>query len=140
MEEHSGSLELEICPIEKRAVRAIVSEVVIPGEEGFFTVYPGHTPFLSSLHNGPMVARDAEGELHFYAINGGFAEVLNDKVLVLARSAESDEEIDQDRAEQARQRAERRLQGGDTDVDVGRAEAALERALVRLQVKRRAMV
>jgi len=130
-----ASLTLEISALDRAPLRLDVSEVSLPGAMGLFVVLPGHAPLLSTLEVGVLVAKFVDGEEHSFAVNGGFCEVLNDQVLVLAQTVEMDAEIDVARAEAARERAEARLKepaGGDTDV--ARAEAALKRALIRLQV------
>jgi F-type H+-transporting ATPase subunit epsilon len=111
-----------------------VDEVVVPGLEGYFGVLPGHAPFLSTLGIGELTYRKGREELHL-AVAGGFCEVRNDKVIVLADTAERPEDIDRERAERARQRAEQRLAGRTPEeIDYTRAAAALARALTRLQV------
>src|ERR1044071_591738 len=121
-------------------MRLVVSEqgdeVGAPGSEGDFGVLPGHAPFLTTLGIGLVTYRIGRDE-HHLAIAGGFAEIRNDKVIILADSAERPDEIDRARAGRARERAERRLPGGPQEaVDYARAQAALVRALVRLQVAR----
>ena len=113
-----------------------VDEVQIPGSEGYFGVLPGHTPLLASLAVGEMWYRKGQ-EKTFLAIAFGFAEVLPDRVTILARLAERAEEIDIERAEAARQRAEALLTER-ADVDFERARASLLKALTRLQVASRA--
>ncbi len=114
-----------------------VEEVVAPGIEGYFGVLPGHTPFLTSLQSGEVSYRVGRAE-QFLAVTGGFAEVRGDRVVVLADNAECPEEIDRERAERARQRAERRLAGKtDEEIDYTRALTALSRALTRLHVASR---
>jgi len=111
-----------------------VDEVVAPGVEGYFGVLPGHTPFLTSLRSGEVAYRVGRAE-QYLAVSGGFAEVRGDRVIILADNAERPEEIDRERAERARQRAERRLAGKtDEEIDYTRALAAFSRALTRLQV------
>ena len=113
---------------------AQVDEVVAPGSEGYFGVLPGHAPFLATLGIGELMYRVGREEYHV-AVSGGFAEVRNDKVIVLADSAETPAEIDRARAERARDRAEARLTGRtQEEIDYARANAALARALSRLQV------
>ena len=129
-------LTLEITTPMRLVVSEMVDEVVAPGVEGYFGVLPGHAPFLTTLGVGVVTYRIGRDERHL-AIAGGFAEVRNDKVIILADSAERPEEIDRARAERARERAERRLSGrSQEDVDYARAQAALMRALTRLQVAR----
>lgn len=127
-------LTLEVATPTRLAVAEVVDEVVVPGSNGYFGVLPGHAPFLSTLGVGALTYRIGRDERHL-AVAGGFAEVRNDKVIVLADTAELPEEIDRERAERARERAERRLAGrSPDDVDYARAAAALARALARLQV------
>ena len=130
-------LALEVATPTRLAVAEAVDEVVLPGVNGYFGVLPGHAPFLSTLGVGELTYRVGRDERHL-AVAGGFAEIRNDKVIVLADTAELPEEIDRERAERARERAERRLAGrSPDDVDYARAAAALARALVRLQVAAR---
>ena len=118
--------------------KAIVSEeaeiVVAPGSEGEFGALKGHTTFLTSLKTGPMRYKDATGKERVLFINGGFCEVLPDKVTVLAESAERRADIDVARAQEAKQRAEQRLAQKQADIDLVRAEASLRRALYRLKI------
>ncbi len=130
-------LTLEIATPMRLAVSETVDEVVAPGSQGYFGVLPGHAPFLTTLGVGEVMYRVGRDE-RYLAVAGGFAEVRNDKVIVLADTAERPEEIDRARAERARERAERRLAGRSPDeVDFARASAALARALTRLQVASR---
>ena len=126
-------LTLEIATPTRLAVAETVDEVVAPGTLGYFGVLPGHAPFLTTLGIGEVIYRVGHDE-HYLAVSGGFAEVRNDKLIILADTAERPEEIDRARAERARERAERRLSGRSSeDVDFARASAALARALSRLQ-------
>ena len=130
----ADQLTLELATPTKLAVSATVDEVVIPGSQGYFGVLPGHAPLLATLGIGELTYRIGRDERHL-AVSGGFAEVRNDKVIILADSAETPEEIDRERAERAKQRAEQRLAGRtQEDIDYTRAMAALMRALMRLQV------
>jgi F-type H+-transporting ATPase subunit epsilon len=125
-------LTVEIATPTRQVVAETVDEIVIPGSQGYFGVLPGHAPFLTTLGIGELVYRIGRDE-HHLAVAGGFAEVRNDKVIVLADTAERPEEIDRARAERARDRAERRLSGrSDEEVDYQRALAALMRALARI--------
>jgi F-type H+-transporting ATPase subunit epsilon len=130
-------LSLEVATPTRLVVAETVDEVVAPGIEGYFGVLPGHAPFLTTLGIGELTYRQGRDERHV-AIAGGFAEVRNDKVIVLADSAELPADIDRARAEQARERAERRLSGrAQEEIDYVRASCALARALTRLQVAAR---
>ena len=125
-------LTLEIATPTRLVVTETADEIVIPGSQGYFGVLPGHAPFLTTLGIGELMYRIGRDE-HFLAVAGGFAEVRNDKVIVLADTAERPEEVDRARAERARERAERRLAGRSEDeVDYTRALAALARAVTRL--------
>jgi F-type H+-transporting ATPase subunit epsilon len=127
-------LNLEITTPTRLVVADTVDEVVAPGIEGSFGVLPGHAPFLTTLGVGIVTYRIGRDEQRL-AIAGGFAEVRNDKVIILADSAERPEEIDRTRAEAAKERAERRLSGrSQEEVDYARCQAALARALTRLAV------
>ncbi|HEY7365421.1 MAG TPA: F0F1 ATP synthase subunit epsilon [Methylomirabilota bacterium] len=130
----ADGLTLEIATPTRLVVSDSVDEVVVPGQEGYFGVLPGHAPFLSTLGIGELTYRKGREEFHL-AVAGGFCEVRNDKVIVLADTAERPEDIDRDRAERARQRAEQRLAGRiPEEIDYTRAAAALARALTRLHV------
>lgn len=127
-------LTLELATPMRLAVSAEVDEVVIPGSTGYFGVLPGHAPLLATLGIGELTYRVGRDEYHV-ALAGGFAEVRNDKVIMLLDIAERPGEIDRARAERARERAERRLAGRtQEDVDYTRALIALMRALTRLAV------
>jgi F-type H+-transporting ATPase subunit epsilon len=127
------SIDLEIVTPDRLLVREQVDEVEIPGAEGYFGVLPGHTPLLASLAVGELWYRKGQ-ERTFLSIAFGFAEVLPDRVTILARLAETAEEIDQERAEAARKRAEERLAHPKADIDYDRARVALMKAITRLQV------
>ena len=131
------ALHLELATPTRRAVSEEVDEVVVPGLDGYFGVLPGHAAFLTTLGAGELMYRQGRQE-RYLAVNGGFAEVRNDKMIILADTAERPEEIDRQRAERARERAELRLSGrSQDDIDFARASAALARALARLQVASR---
>lgn len=126
-------LTLEVATPSRLVVAETVDEVVVPGSQGYFGVLAGHAPLLATLGVGELMYRQGTTQ-HYLALTGGFAEVRNDKVIVLAEHAERPSEIDRARSQQAKERAERRLSGREGDVDFARAQAALTRALIRLQV------
>lgn len=131
-------MQLEVATPARQLVSIEVDEVVAPGSEGYFGVLPGHAAFLTTLGAGELSYRQGREEQRLSVI-GGFAEVNADRVIVLAEAAERPEEIDRERAERARQRAEQRLagrgvSGPSEEIDYARAVAALARALARLQV------
>src|SRR5207244_10265350 len=113
-----------------------VDEVVAPGIEGELTVLPMHAPLLTMIKPGIMrlVKGGADTDL---AVTGGFLEVRDDQVTILADAAERAEEIDVVRAEEARRRAEHQLERREADVDLARVSAELQKALIRLKVAER---
>jgi F-type H+-transporting ATPase subunit epsilon len=129
------SIELQIVVPDRAIVKEQVDEVEIPGVDGYFGVLPGHTPLLAGLSVGELWYRKGQ-EKTYLAIAYGFAEVLPDKVTILAQLAERAEEIDKERAERALERASGRLEGK-SDVDYARARIALMKSLTRLQVSSR---
>jgi F-type H+-transporting ATPase subunit epsilon len=132
------ALLLEVATPARLLVSEEVEEVVAPGIEGYFGVLPGHAAFLTTLGAGELMYRQ-NGRQQYLAVSGGFAEVRNDKVIVLADAAERPEEIDRARAERALQQAERTLSGPiDEAVDYVECSAAAARARVRLLVVSRA--
>jgi F-type H+-transporting ATPase subunit epsilon len=129
----ADTFQLEIVTPEKKVVDTAAGEVQIPGKNGYLGILPGHAPLITELSVGEITYRDNAGEQRL-AVAWGFAEVLPDKVTILAESAERPSEIDADRARKAKERAEERLTSGDTTVDVDRALGALHRAETRLDV------
>lgn len=128
-----SSLRFELVTPDRSMVHESVDEVQIPGAEGFLGVLPGHTPLVTSLRVGELWFRQGE-ERRFASVAFGFAEILPDRVTVLARIAERAETIDVDRARAAERRARERLETRAVDVDFERARIALLKSLVRLQV------
>jgi F-type H+-transporting ATPase subunit epsilon len=126
-------LRLEIVTPERLLVSEEVDEVELPGAEGYFGVLPAHTPVLATLQVGELWYRIGQ-EKHYLAVAFGFAEVLSDRVTVLAQIAERPEDIDVPRAEAAKRRAEERLARPAMDMDFERARIALMKSLIRLQV------
>ncbi|MBM2826154.1 MAG: F-type H+-transporting ATPase subunit epsilon [Dehalococcoidia bacterium] len=130
------TLRLEIVTAERSLFSGDVDTVIAPGIEGELGILPNHVPLLTALTYGELVAKKGNEEFSF-AIGGGFLEVRPDKVVVLADVAERAEEIDLERAEIARRRAEERVRLRPADIDLVRAEAALRRALIRVRVAER---
>lgn len=107
-------------------------KVVVPGVGGVITIMPGHTEFLSQLDTGAVIVHQGD-EMTFFAVHGGFVEVLRDRILILADQIESATDIDPKRAQAAQERAEERIQASKDDTDVPRAEASMARSLARIQ-------
>lgn len=129
------SFELEIVTPERTLYAGTVSRLRAPGSDGGFGVLTGHHPMVSALRSGLLIFNEDGGSERRASISGGFAEVLQNRVTILAETAELAEDVDLTRAEQSRDRARERLsRPRDLDVDVLRAEAALERALNRLRI------
>jgi F-type H+-transporting ATPase subunit epsilon len=116
-----------------------VTRLIVPTTEGQITVLPSHAPLMASLDIGEMIAVTPSEE-HAFAIHGGFFQIANDEVTVLADAAEHIDEIDADRADEARTRAEERVAGGgvgEESFDLLRAQLSLQRALLRQRISRR---
>ncbi len=129
----ADTFKLEIVTPERKVVDTAAEEVQIPGKNGYLGVLPGHAPLITELAVGEITFRESSSEQRL-AVAWGFAEVLPNKVTILAESAERPSEIDVERARKAKERAEQRLASGDTTVDVARALEALHRADSRLEV------
>jgi F-type H+-transporting ATPase subunit epsilon len=132
-------IQLQIVSADRSLLNETVDEVVIPGFDGYFGVLPGHTPMLAVLQVGELWYRQGQ-EKHYVSIAFGFAEVLPDRVTILAQIAEKADEIDLARAEAAKKRAEERLARPAVDMDAERARISLLKALIRLQVATRARI
>jgi len=127
------TFQLEIVTPERLVVKEAAEEIQIPGQNGYLGILPGHAPLITELAVGEITYR-AHGETHTLSLAWGFAEVLPDKVTILAQTAERPQEIDVERAQKAKERAEQRLKSNDPQVDYTRAQSALERAETRLKV------
>ena len=126
-------IRLNIVTPDRLVAHDAVTEVTIPGKNGYLGILPGHAPLLTELGPGRLEYTSG-GAHHTLCVNWGFAEVLGDRVIVLAQSAERPEEIDVERAEKAKTRAEELLKRfDDPQVDMERARKALARAMIRLE-------
>jgi len=127
------SIQLVVVTPVNQLLSEAVTEVQLPGADGYLGVLPGHAPLITELGIGELTYKTANGQTGLLAIIHGFAEVLSERVSVLAETAERPEDIDVNRAQEALQRAQELIaRGGDIDWD--RASASLQRALVRIQV------
>ena len=115
-------------------MKETVSEVTMPGADGYLGVLPGHAPLITELGVGELTYRTTGGQAALLAVIRGFAEVLPDRVAVLAETAELAQDIDLQRAQAALKRAQERIAKGGDNIDWDRATLALQRALVRINV------
>jgi F-type H+-transporting ATPase subunit epsilon len=129
----ADTFQFEIVTPDRQVVRDVAEEMQIPGRSGYIGILPGHAPLITELAVGEISYRNA-GYTHSLAVAWGFAEVLPDKVTILAETAERPEEIDVERAKKARERAEQHLKSGRADTDYPRALDGLARAESRIEV------
>ena len=132
------NIQLIVVTPERQLLRETVVEVQMPGADGYLGVLPGHAPLITELGIGELSYKPVgNAEPTVLAIMRGFAEVLPDRVTVLAETAERAVEIDLARAERALKRAQERVSSGDPNLDWDRVTIALQRALIRVQVARK---
>jgi F-type H+-transporting ATPase subunit epsilon len=129
-----AELNIEIITPEKVIFKGEILSVTVPGVKGRFQVLRNHAPLVSIFEIGMIEAVTPDNKSSYYATGGGTIEVLNNNVLILADSLELAEDIDVDRAESAKQRAEARLDKREEGTDIERAENALKRAVNRLNI------
>lgn len=135
-------LKLSIVTADRTVLeRDDVTRLVVPGQEGQLTLLPSHAALMVGLGIGEMLAHTPEG-IEPIAIHGGFLQIANDEVSVLADAAEHADDINEERADEARHRAEERMAGrledvGEGQVDLLRAQMSIQRSLLRIKVRRR---
>lgn len=127
------TLKLEVVTPQREVLSQEVTSIIVPAIQGYLGILPNHAPMISGLEPG-VVKYKVAGEYQKMAICGGFLEVSENKVSILANAAELAVEIDVLRAQAAKERAEKRLQNKQDGVDMARAELALKRAIARLRV------
>jgi|WetSurMetagenome_2_1015567.scaffolds.fasta_scaffold251038_2 F-type H+-transporting ATPase subunit epsilon len=127
-------LQLEIVTPRRVVFKGDVTSFTAPGVVGGFQVLHDHAPLLSSLKIGEVKIKEGSGAEFHYAVSGGFVEVCENRILLLAETAERADEIDAERAKASRDRAEKRIAEKKTDIDYERARLALYRALNRLKI------
>ncbi len=132
-------LKFEVVTPERRVLSETIDEVILPGRMGYFGVRPGHTPFLTSLSVG-LITYKTGGTTKYMAVSWGFCEVLQERVIVLAETAERADEINVERARDKRAQAEEvlKLKRGDAEFRV--AEVRMKKALARLEAYERSRV
>lgn len=130
------TLKLEIVTPEAKTYSEDVDMVTLPGVEGEMGIYPMHVPLMTQIIAGEVAVRK-DGQDYFLAVGDGFAEVTGERVAILTDMAIRSENIDEAQAEEARRRAEARLQEKLTDEESAMVSAALAHSLAQLNVKRR---
>ena len=126
-------ISVDILTPDRRVLEAQADSVVVPAADGELGILANHTPLVAQLQPGEIRMR-AGNDTQYFAVSGGFVEVQNNHVVVMAETAEMAQEIDIERARQAAERAKAALRAPSAAVDLAQAEAALRRALARLHV------
>lgn len=131
-----ATIKLEIITAERQVFSDDINTVVAPGVEGELGILPHHAPLITMLKPGEVLIRKDSEETYLF-VSGGFLEVRPDKIIILADACERADEIDIERAEAAKRRAEERLKTRTPESDVAQVQAALIRSLIRLKVAER---
>ena len=131
-----ATFQLDIVTAEKQVYSEQVESIVAPGFDGELGILPNHAALLCLLKPGELLVRK-DGEETIMAISGGFMEVMNNKATILADTAERDEDIDLERAEEALKRAQEQVANAGADMDLERALVSVRRAQARIKVARR---
>ncbi|MCZ6867819.1 MAG: F0F1 ATP synthase subunit epsilon [Dehalococcoidia bacterium] len=131
-----ATMQLDIITAEKVAYSGEVEALLAPGIEGELGILPHHAPLMTMLQPGELMVRK-DGQETFLAVTGGFLEVMENRVSILADAAERSEDIDEERAQAAVKSAQERIAMRSADLDLEQAMAQLRRATVRLTVARR---
>ena len=132
----ADTMKMDIITAERTVFSADIELVLAPGVEGELGILPHHAGLMTILKPGELMIRK-DGIETFFAISGGFMEVLDNKVTVLADAAENSEEINEERATLAMEKAQALIANKDSDVDLERALQQVRRAQVRLDVERK---
>ena len=130
------TMRLEIITAERQVYGEDVEVLVAPGIEGQLGILPHHAPLMTALQPGELLIKK-DGEETYLAVTGGFLEVIGNKVTILADACERSDEIDEQRAQEAMELAQERLQRQDADIQLEQAVVSMRRAQVRLNVARR---
>lgn len=133
----SNTIKFEIVTPERTVMKDIITQVTVPTKEGEITVLPKHIPLVSILAPGVIELVNEAGEKKIMAVSGGFVEVLHNKVVILADSAERAEEINEERAEEARMRAEEARKNPKFEDKYANVSAAIAKELARTKAVRR---
>lgn len=132
----AGTFNFNVVAPDGQVLNKDIEFVVVPGENGELGILPNHAPLIAGLGIG-VVRYTEGGKVKKLAISGGFMEVVNNKVTVIANTAETAEKIDLERAQAAKDRADRRMKERQPDTDIARAEVALKRAIARIKAVER---
>jgi len=132
----ADQITLEVVTPERRVLELQVDEVVFPSSDGYMGVLAGHAPLLALVDIGELSYRVGKAR-SFLAVSSGYAEVLRDSVSIMAETSEKAEEIDLERAERSRQRAESELHTKTSDEEFRHAELRLKRAISRIGARQR---
>ena len=127
---------LEITTAERQVFGEEVDMVIAPGVDGQLGILPRHAPLMTMLQPGELTIRKGGADT-FFAVSGGFMEVLGDRVIILADACEHSDEISEERAQEAMRRAQERIAGRPAEMQLERALASLRRAQARLDTVRR---
>ena len=127
---------LEITTAERQVFGEEVDMVIAPGVDGQLGILPRHAPLMTMLQPGELTIRKGGADT-FFAVTGGFMEVLGDRVIILADACEHSDEISEERAQEAMRRAQERIAGRPAEMQLERALASLRRAQARLDTVRR---
>ncbi|REK69520.1 F0F1 ATP synthase subunit epsilon [Paenibacillus paeoniae] len=127
---------VEIVTPERKVYQETANMVSVTGVDGELGIMPNHIPLVTPLRIAPVTIK-RDGKVDIIAVNGGFIEVRKDKIVILAESAELAKDINIERAEAAKQRAQQRLAAKQDEVDFRRAEMAMQRAMNRLNVRQK---
>lgn len=132
----ASTLKLEIVTPEAKTYSEDVEMVTLPGVEGEMGIYPMHVPLMTQIVAGEVAVRK-DGQEHFFAVGDGFVEITGSHVAILTDMAINADDINEAKAEEARHRAEARLQEKLSDEELATVGAALAHSLAQLNVKRR---
>ena len=130
-----NTFKLNVLTPERNIFGDDVQSLTANGSDGHFGILPKHAPMLSSLDIGALIVTDKNGNPNNFALNGGFLEVINNEVTILAETAEHADDIDASRAKSAKERAQQRIDQKSAETDLKRAEIALNKAITRLKIK-----
>lgn len=126
-------MTLEVVTPERTSLKATISSLLVPTEGGSIGILYNHAPIVTLVETGQLKYRLSENEEKVLAVDNGVLELHDNKITILVNSAESPDEINIERAKEARERALKRLDQRERDIDFARAEASLKRAIIRLK-------